>query len=72
MAKSLFAEETVIVSPLIGSGPKNDWVYTPNRGALRCVPPAPLSRLAGYALAVEREIRVKGERKESESRGKGE
>ena len=40
------------VSPLIGSGPKNDRVYTPNRGALRCVPPAPLSRLAGYALAV--------------------
>ena len=53
MAKSLFAEETGIVSPLIGSGPKNDWVYTPNRGALRCVPPAPLSRLAGYALAVD-------------------
>ena len=31
---------------------ENDWVYTPNQGALRCVPPAPLSRLAGYALAV--------------------
>ena len=32
---------------------ENDWVYTPNQGALRCVPPAPLSRLAGYALAVQ-------------------
>ena len=31
---------------------ENDWVYTPNQGALRCVPPAPLSRLAGCALAV--------------------
>jgi hypothetical protein len=31
---------------------ENDWVYTPNQGALRCVPPVPLSRLAGYALAV--------------------
>jgi hypothetical protein len=31
---------------------ENDWVYTPNQGALRCVRPAPLSRLAGYALAV--------------------
>jgi hypothetical protein len=32
---------------------ENDWVYTPNQGALRCVPPLPpsLSRLAGYALA---------------------
>jgi hypothetical protein len=33
---------------------ENDWVYTPNQGALRCAPPAPLSRLAGYALAVNR------------------
>jgi hypothetical protein len=39
-----------------------DWVYTPNQvytpsqGALRCVPPAPLSRLAGYALAVLRPL----------------
>jgi hypothetical protein len=31
---------------------ENDWVYTPNQGALRCVPPAPLSRLAGCAPAV--------------------
>ena len=31
---------------------ENGWVYTPNQGALRCVPPAPLSRLAGHALAV--------------------
>jgi hypothetical protein len=31
---------------------ENDWANTPNQGALRCVPPAPLSRLAGYALAV--------------------
>jgi hypothetical protein len=24
---------------------ENDWVYTPNQGALRCVPPAPPSRV---------------------------
>jgi hypothetical protein len=44
MANSLFATQKQ----------ENDWVYTPNQGALRCVPPAPLSRLAGYALAVDR------------------
>ena len=31
---------------------ENDWVYTPNQGALRCAPPGPLSRLPGYPLAV--------------------
>jgi hypothetical protein len=39
---------------------ENDWVYTPNQGALRCVPPAPLSRLAGYALAVLRHQELLG------------
>jgi hypothetical protein len=32
---------------------ENDWAKSPNEGALRCVTPAPLSRLAGYALAVD-------------------
>ena len=38
---------------------ENDWVYTPNQGALRCAPPAPLSRLAGCALAVQQAATAK-------------
>jgi hypothetical protein len=33
---------------------ENDWVYTPNQAICAVPPPAPLSRLAGYALAVTR------------------
>jgi hypothetical protein len=42
--------------PFCDTKQENDWVYTPNQGALHCVPPVPLSRLAGYALAVRKPL----------------